>query len=622
MRTADTLGFPGPVATSKLSQPGTKTESAPSSKFGPRAVGEDYSMVPNRVNVLWAILGVVGGLALGAWYMGSKIQSPAEMAARTSAPEPSAILVPVESRVLSSDVVTRGTVRFGLPQPISIAPSTVKGGVGLISSLPRPNTQFGEGEVILSASGRPVFVLRGASPAFRDMSPRTSGADVRQLEEALARLGFDPGPVDGNYDQKTSVAVERMYQKAGWDSYAPTREQRAAVLAIEKDWTDAARSRLAAEAARETAVKAVAAARATAEQNTRQAALDAAARVGVGRQPVVDVRTGKPLLLETERARATHSTAMANADVATQIADRALIVLDPRQTETARAAAEAKVRVARDAQRKARLEAELAIGNAMREASLATERAKAAEGAVNAARLEGERSMRAAQEQQTLAEFDVKVATERYERLDGELAAARAKLGVQVPADEVVFIPSLPIRVHEVTAAVAGNASGPVMSVTDNELSIDSQLPIEAAPLVKPGMPVAIDEQALGIKATGVVETVANTPGTRGVDGYHFYLGVKVESTPLSLAGFSVRLSIPIETSKGAVTAVPTSAVSLAADGTSRVLVDRGGRQEYVTVQPGLSTGGYVEVNASDGRLAPGELVVVGYKTAEPAAMK
>ena len=473
----------------------------------------------------------------------------------------------------------------------------------------------------MSASGRPVFALRGSSPAFRDMAPGTSGGDVRQLEEALARLGFDPGPIDGNYDQKTSAAVERMYRKAGWDPLEPTREQRAAVFTIEKDWSDAARNRLAAESARDTAMKAVAAARATAEQNTRQAALDAATRVGSGR-PLVDARTGKSLLLETERARATHSAAMAEADVATQVADRALIVLDPRQTETARAAAEAKVKVARSAQRKARLEAELAIETATREASLAAERVKAAEGAVNAARLEGERNVRAAQEQQTLAEFDVKVATERFERLDRELAAARAKLGVQVPADEVVFIPSLPIRVHEVTAAVAGNASGPVMSVTDNELSIDSQLPIEAAPLVTPGMKVAIDEQALGIKAAGVVETVANTPGTRGVDGYHFYLGVKVESTPVSLAGFSVRLSIPIETTKGAVIAVPTSAVSLAADGTSRVLVDRGGRQEYVTVQPGLSTGGYVEVNASNGQLVPGQLVVVGYKTAEPAAMK
>ena len=576
-------------------------------------------MLANRVNVLWAILGVVIGMALGAWYMGSRIQSPAEMAARTAAPEPSPILVPVESRVLSTDVVTRGTVRFGLPQPISIAPSIVKGGVGLISSLPRPNTQFEEGQVIMSASGRPVFALRGAAPAFRDMAPGTSGGDVLQLEQALARLGFDPGPVDGNYDQKTALAVERLYQKAGWDPLAPTREQRAAVLTLEKDWSDAARSRLAAETARDTAVKAVAAARAVAEQNVRQATIESSARFGSARL-LTDTRSGRSLLVEAERARATHSAAMADADVKTQIADRALVILDPRQTEMTKAAAEAKLKVARSAQRKARVEADLAIETATREASLAEQRVKAAEGAVKAARLEGERTVRVAEEQQTLAEFDLKVATERFERLDRELSAARAKLGVQVPADEVVFIPSLPIRVHEVTAAVAGNASGPVMTVTDNELSIDSQLPLEAAPLVKPGMKVAIDEQALGIKATGSVETVANTPGTRGVDGYHFYLGVKVEATPVVLAGFSVRLTIPIETTKGAVIAVPVSAVSLAADGTSRVLVDRGGRAEYVTVQPGLSTGGYVEVKNADGRLAPGQLVVVGYKASEQAA--
>jgi multidrug efflux pump subunit AcrA (membrane-fusion protein) len=241
---------------------------------------------------------------------------------------------------------------------------------------------------------------------------------------------------------------------------------------------------------------------------------------------------------------------------------------------------------------------------------------------VNAVRLEGERSVRAAMEQQTLAEFDVKVTSERAERTERELTAARERLGVQVPADEVVFIPSLPVRVHEVTGSVAAGASGSVMSVTDNQLSVDSQLPLEAAPLVKPGMKVAIDEQALGIKATGVVETVANTPGTRGVDGYHFYLGVGVESTPVNLAGFSVRLTIPIETSKGAVTAVPTSAVSLSADGTSRVLVGRGGTPEYVTVQPGLSTGGYVEVSAPDGLLVPGQLVVVGYKALDLEGIK
>ena len=582
----------------------------------PSIAGGDHVVAAKRINVLWAVLGLVGGMGLGAWYAGSRIQSPAEMAARTAPPEASPILVPVESRVLSSDVVTRGTGRFGMPQPISIAPSTVKGGVGLIATLPRPSTGFQEGEVILSVSGRPVFVLRGATPAYRDMSTGTSGDDVRQLEESLARLGFDPGPVDGIYDQETSAAVERWYGKTGWDPFGPTREQRAAILALERDWSDAVRGRLAAEAARETAVRAVAAARALAEQNTRQAALDSAVRAGDRRQ-LADRRAGQSTVLETERARAAHSETAAAADVAAQIADRALIVLDPRQTATARATAEARLKVARAAQRKVKLEADLAIQTAMREAALAEERMQVAEAAVKAARLEGERSVGAALEQQTLAEFDLRVASERAQRLERELAAARERLRVQVPADEVVFVPSLPVRIHEVTATVGASASGPVLSVTDNQLSIDSQLPIAAAPLVKPGMKVAIDEQALGITATGVVEMVANTPGTHGVDGYHFYLGVKVESTPVSLAGFSVRLTIPIESSKGAVTVVPTSAVSLAVDGTSRVLVERGGTLEYVTVQPGLSTGGYAEVTAPDGRLVPGQLVVVGYKGAE-----
>jgi peptidoglycan hydrolase-like protein with peptidoglycan-binding domain len=573
-------------------------------------------MATTRASVLWTTLGLVGGMAIGAWYAGSRIQSPAEMAARTAPPDPSPILVPVESRILSSDVVTRGTVRFGLPQPISVAPSQLKGGVGLIASLPRPNAGLREGEVLLSISGRPVFILQGATPIHRDMAPGTSGGDVRQLEEALARLGFDPGPVDGRYDQKTSAAVERFYRKAGWDPHAPTREQRAVLLALERDWSDAERARLAAETARETAVRAVTAARALADQNTRQAALDVAARGGDSRRSG-EARANPVLALEAERARAAHAQSAAAADVAAQTADRAIIVLDPRQTETARATAEARLRVARAAQNKARLEADLAIRNAKRDADLAQERVQLAEAAVKAARLEGERNVGAALEQQRLAEFDLKITSERAERAQRELTAARERLGVQVPADEIVFVPSLPVRVHEVTASVGASASGALMSVTDNQLSVDSQLPIAAAPRVKPGMKVTIDEQALGIKATGVIETVATSPGTRGVDGYHFYLGVRVDNTPASLAGFSVRLTIPIETSRGAVTAVPTSAVSLAVDGTSRVLVDRGGSFEYVTVQPGLSAGGYVEVTAPDGKLTPGQLVIVGYKGAE-----
>ena len=177
----------------------------------------------------------------------------------------------------------------------------------------------------------------------------------------------------------------------------------------------------------------------------------------------------------------------------------------------------------------------------------------------------------------------------------------------------MVFIRTLPVRVEEVTAVIGGAATGSLLTVTDNELAVDASLPLDAAPLVKAGMPVAIDEQALGIKATGVVETVASTPGTRGVDGFHIYLGIRVDSTPVRLEGFSVRLTIPIESTKGTVTAVPVSALSLATDGTSRLQVEKNGALDYVTVKPGLSANGYVEVSPLDGKLAPGQLVVVGY---------
>src|SRR5262247_4687929 len=106
-------------------------------------------MTANRINVLRYVLGSVVVALVAGWVAGSWIESPADVAARTAPPTPSPILVPVEKRVLSSTVVTRGTARYGLPQPISIAPSSLKPNPGLITTLPLPNTQIPEGGVLL-----------------------------------------------------------------------------------------------------------------------------------------------------------------------------------------------------------------------------------------------------------------------------------------------------------------------------------------------------------------------------------------------------------------------------------------------------------------------------------------
>lgn len=573
-----------------------------------------------RLLLLIVILALVAAAAVGGWYAALYIESPADAAARTAAPPPSPILVPVEERVLSSNIVTRGTARFGLPQPISIAPSLVKPNPGLITALPLRNRQIREGEVILTASARPIFVLQGELPAYRDFVPGISGDDVLQLERALERLGFDPGPVDGKYDDRTSTAVSSWYKSSGWDPFGPTADQISNLRTLERDYGEARKSKLEAENAAVAASLAVESARASAEHDIRVAEADLAAKVADRQRLVPSTNNDTPLVVDAERAKADFAATAAQAELEATIADRALIVLDPRQPETARAAANAKLDLARAAAQKSRLEGALAVQAAERDARLAAVQMEIAETAVESARLAGELKVQAALDAQKVANLNLKLATQRVNRLVHDLAVAKSKLGVQVPVDEIVFIADLPVRVEELMVKIGDPARGPVLSVTDNQLVIDSALPLDAAPLVKPGMPVIIDEQALGIDVGGVVDQVASTPGTRGVDGYHFYMQVRVDQTPTRLEGFSLRLTIPIESTDGAVTVVPISALSLSGQGESRIQVQNGSTLEYVTVQPGLSADGFVQVTPANGSLTPGQLVVVGYERPDSTA--
>ena len=577
-------------------------------------------MASRRITMLAAVLAAVAAAAAIAWVAGSRIESPADAAARTAAPAPSPILVPVEKRVLGSSVVTRGTARFGVPEPVSIAPSTLKPAAGLIATLPLRGVQVLEGGALLTASGRPVFVLRGDLPAYRDLVLGLRGDDVRQLKRALTRLGFDPGPVDDYYGQQTAAAVARWYRAKGWEPFGPTRDQLAAIRTLERDAGEASKAAQVASTGAAAAAPAVEAARAAAEHSARTAAAEVAARLAEVRALEGGRDTDLSLTLRNERAKADHANAVAESDLAAQIADEAFISLDPRQPETARMAAKAKLELARSNAHKTRLEGLAAVQAAERAAAQVGGKIEVAKSAVTSAqvaerstRLEGEKVVRAALDALKLAELDARLAGQRAQQLATELDLAQQKLGVQVPVDELVFLRTLPVRVEEIKAAVGAAAVGPVMTVTDNLLSIDSSLTLDAAPLVTPGMKVAIDEQALGVNATGTVQMVASAPGTRGVDGFHIYFEVRVDPTPVKLDGFSVRLTIPIKSTAGAVTAVPMSALSLAADGSSRVQVQEEGELRYVVVKPGLSADGFVEVTPSNGKLEPGQLVVVGY---------
>ena len=596
-------------------------------------------------------------LAVVGWAAARQIRSPAQVAADTAAPKPSPITVPVERRTLSTVVIVRGTVRYGAPQPAVLGTSRVKQGSDIVTRAPRRRAELGAGDIALNVDGRPVFVLPGAVAMSRDLHRGLEGPDVRQLERALAGFGLSPGTVDGRYDAATEGAVSAFYLRQGWDPFGPTdvqleqlrTAQAAAAQArdahlqalntIEQAQTatpaELQQARLDAVAAREaldTAVLGVASAqaklaqaRATAsslsggesvaiandkrdqaaaavEVGNKQAALNAAIEdERIARMKVVEVPPDAP---PSEREAAA-SAAKAAADA---------IPLAQAELDAAIAAADA-VRVAGpDAQRKARADA----AQAMRDVRTANDELRRARQAVRTARasakLASQRVRILGRPADTNAMRAIAAASaEEASRTRAEVARISTQSNIQVPANEILFFPTLPLRVDAVKARRGSQVSGSVMNVTSSRLAIDSSLAVSDAKLVRPGDQVTIEDQDLGIKARGVVSQVADTPGTNRVDPSRFYLGVSPDAGVRALVGASVKLTIAVKSTRGEVLAVPASALSVGGDGDSRVQVRRGARTQIVKVVPGLAAEGLVEVRPTvPETLAPGYLVVVG----------
>jgi hypothetical protein len=148
--------------------------------------------------------------------------------------------------------------------------------------------------------------------------------------------------------------------------------------------------------------------------------------------------------------------------------------------------------------------------------------------------------------------------------------------------------------------------------VSNLQLAVDSAVSANDAKLIRVGAPAVISQPDLGITATGEVTQIATTPGTNGVDPQRFYLEVTPKDAPAALVGTSVVLTITVNSTETDVLAVPVAALSVAADGTSRVEVKAGdGTTHFVAVTPGLTAKGLVAVVPA-GALAAGDLVIVG----------
>ncbi|MGE0309140.1 MAG: peptidoglycan-binding protein, partial [Acidimicrobiia bacterium] len=202
-----------------------------------------------RLRLLAIVVCIALASAVGGWLLGRRVKSPAEAAAERKPPQASLITVPIEEKVLSSDVVIRGTIRYAEPKKVGLAGPL--GGAAAVSPIvtkaPARGADLNDGDVVVEASGRPVFALVGADPMYRAITPGASGADVKQLETALVRLGFDPGPVDGVFDDAAEAAVDKWYESKGFTSQGPSEEQRTQLRTLRNGALSAADSLRAAQ---------------------------------------------------------------------------------------------------------------------------------------------------------------------------------------------------------------------------------------------------------------------------------------------------------------------------------------------------------------------------------------
>ena len=161
-------------------------------------------------------------LAIVGWAAARQIRSPAQVAADTAAPQPAPITVPVERRTLSTEVIVRGTVRFGAAQPAVLATSRVKQGSDIVTRAPRRKAELATGE--WRGGRRPSRVRApGGAAHGRDLlggrrAPTCSSSSGRWRAWALSGRSTattTPGP----------KRPCRFYLRQGWAPFGPTDVQ-------------------------------------------------------------------------------------------------------------------------------------------------------------------------------------------------------------------------------------------------------------------------------------------------------------------------------------------------------------------------------------------------------------
>jgi multidrug efflux pump subunit AcrA (membrane-fusion protein) len=536
-------------------------------------------------------------VAVGGWLLGQQVQSPAMAASKADAPIASWVTAAVERRVLSRTLIKRGEV---LPQTDVRAgvPSSVEGDA-IVTSVPvRVGDWVAAGDRVLEVSGRPVFVLPGAIPAYRSLKPGMAGDDVAQLQGALTQIGCKVGDQSGTYGADTRACISKMYKDRGYEPIPVSLDDDA--------------ERLGAQ-------QAVADARAALEVS--QLALDRARRPSDSRE-----------LLKAElglaNARRGLDTATADAAESLDLA-RQQLAMDQAtfdQTSSDPDAPPQDVRAARAARDESRVR-------------------------VGAAERSGADAVAAARDVVVLAEADLEDAKRPPDLSEEELAVTQARAavalaqdragaleaatGATVPIGEVVFVPTLPALVQATpdtvglltsdpsdTDGVPGPASGSdLVRLSSPEVTVSVRFDLDERPLVQVGSAAELLDELSKITYRGTIASIDDSARSRSDEEAGYLARIVPDSghvLPPSTLGQSLRVTITAASTGAESLVVPVTAMTSSANGSEFVSIVPGGSLVTTTpvrvrVTAGLSADGFVAVQPVEpGTLEVNHQVVVG----------
>lgn len=193
-----------------------------------RGVGRVRRRRSVRAGAVLAVLVLVAGAGYGA---GRRVADRSQAAQeRRGPPAPTLLTEPVVEARIAPSVAGPVRTSAGPRAAIDCVPDAPDDARQVFTAAPVPSgTSVTEGMVLAEINARPVMALAGPAPTYRSLVPDQRGKDVLQLQEALARLGFGDGTVDGHYGPATWSAVEELYRSRGYEPVGPTDEAVAAV---------------------------------------------------------------------------------------------------------------------------------------------------------------------------------------------------------------------------------------------------------------------------------------------------------------------------------------------------------------------------------------------------------